>query len=62
MTGFVLPSPALREIVALARAENLTTYDASYLELAMRRVLPLATKDRRLRQAAKRVGVEVLPK
>ena len=45
MTGFVLPSPALREIVALARAENLTTYDASYLELAMRRVLPLATKD-----------------
>jgi predicted nucleic acid-binding protein len=29
---------AWREILALARAEGLTTYDATYLELAMRRV------------------------
>ena len=62
VTDDELPSRALRDVVALARAQNLTTYDASYLELAMRRVLSLATKDRRLRQAAKRVGVDVLPK
>jgi predicted nucleic acid-binding protein len=36
---------AWREILALARAEGLTTYDASYLELAIRRALPLQTKD-----------------
>jgi predicted nucleic acid-binding protein len=31
---------ALRDVLALARTENLTTYDAAYLELAMRRGLP----------------------
>jgi predicted nucleic acid-binding protein len=51
---------ALRETLALARAERLTTYDASYLELAMRRGLPLATKDEDLQQAAARNGVELL--
>ena len=34
---------AWREILALARAQELTTYDASYLELAIRRGLPLQT-------------------
>lgn len=52
---------ALREILELARREYLTTYDAAYLELAMRRGLPLATLDRSLGRAARRVGVEVLP-
>jgi predicted nucleic acid-binding protein len=52
---------ALRDVLALARTENLTTYDAAYLELAMRRGLPLATTDRSLRDAAQRVGVEILP-
>ena len=52
---------ALREILALARSEGLTTYDASYLELAMRRGLPLATKDAALARAAKRLGVSTLP-
>ena len=51
---------AWREILALARAERLTAYDAAYLELAVRRGLPLATKDEALRGAAKRVGVPVL--
>lgn len=45
------PGRALREVLALARAETLTTYDAAYLELAMRRGLPLATKDRPLLRA-----------
>lgn len=54
-------SRATHEIVTLARAEGLTTYDAAYLELAMRRGLPLASKDRALREAADRNGVVVLP-
>lgn len=48
-------------ILDLARMNRLTAYDASYLELAMRRALPLATKDRALRDAARRVGVPCLP-
>jgi predicted nucleic acid-binding protein len=52
---------AWREILALARAEQLTTYDATYLELAVRRGLPLATRDRDLAEAGRRLGLEVLP-
>ena len=54
-------SRALREILTLARTENLTTYDAAYLELAMRRRAELATRDKAPIQAAARVGVETLP-
>lgn len=39
----------------------LTAYDASYLELAIRRQLPLATLDRQLADAARASGIEVLP-
>ena len=42
---------------ALARSQNLSAYDAAYLELAMRRGLPLATLDDKLRAAARAVGV-----
>ena len=51
---------ALHDILALARTERLTTYDAAYLELAMREGLPLATRDRDLARAAERTGVELL--
>lgn len=51
---------ALRETLALARAQRLTTYDACYLELAMRRAVPLATRDEALRRAAERNGVGLL--
>jgi predicted nucleic acid-binding protein len=44
------------EVLALARQEGLTCYDAAYLELAMREGLPLASLDRQLREAAGRVG------
>ena len=40
---------ALSEILSVARAERLTAYDATYLELAMRLGVPLATKDAALR-------------
>jgi predicted nucleic acid-binding protein len=52
---------AWREILTMARADRLTTYDATYLELAVRRGLPLLTKDGELVRAAKRMGVQVLP-
>ncbi len=43
--------------LSLAREQNLTSYDAAYLELAMRRGLPLATLDDKLKTAAQAVGV-----
>jgi len=55
------PDLALGRVLDLARSERLNVYDASYLELAMRRGLPLATKDSELANAAWRVGVSLLP-
>lgn len=55
------PNHALGPVLDLARSEGLSAYDASYLELAMRRGLPLATKDDDLANAARRVGVSLLP-
>ena len=43
--------------LSLAREQNLTAYDAAYLELAMRRGLPLATLDEHLKAASQAVGV-----
>lgn len=43
----------------LARRHQLTSYDACYLELAMREGAPLATLDQRLKQAADSEGVRV---
>ena len=48
--------------LALARTHDLTLYDAACLELAMRTNLPLATLDKKLRTAAKKVGTKCLPK
>jgi predicted nucleic acid-binding protein len=48
------------EILSLAHSENLTTYDATYLELAMRLGLPLATLDKQLKKAALNVGVNII--
>jgi predicted nucleic acid-binding protein len=44
----------------LAERHNLTLYDASYLELAQRLKLPLATLDKELRKAANAVGIPLL--
>lgn len=41
----------------LAEKYGLTIYDAIYLELALRRSLPLATRDEALKTAAKQGGV-----
>ena len=44
-------------LIALMKDFNLTAYDATYLELAMRRDIPLATFDRGLVAAARLAGV-----
>lgn len=48
---------AFRQTLHLARVHNLSAYDASYLELAMRRGLALASLDAKLKSAAAVVGV-----
>jgi predicted nucleic acid-binding protein len=48
---------AWTDTLALARGHQLSAYDAAYLELAIRRRLPLATLDARLKLAAAAVGV-----
>ena len=45
------------ELLALALRFCLSSYDAAYLELALRRQLPLATQDEPLRAAALAAGV-----
>ena len=48
---------ALSRTLSLSRAYNLSSYDAAYLELAIREGLPLATLDGDLRKAAQRADV-----
>ena len=47
-------------LLDLARRFNLSVYDAAYLETALRRSLPLATLDHRMRKAAEALGVTLL--
>ncbi len=51
---------AWADTIALADAHRLTTYDAAYLELALRLGLPLATLDGDLRRAASKLSVTLL--
>lgn len=48
------------ESMDLAERHELTLYDAAYLELAMRRNLPLATLDEDLRRAANAEQIQLL--
>lgn len=52
--------PGQRPLFELVMRYNLSSYDAAYLELAMRHGLPLATQDEQLKLAAKAAGVDVL--
>ncbi len=54
------PERMMKEIFALARKHNLSSYDASYLDLAMRKGLPIATLDKNVLAAAKQSKVPVL--
>ena len=52
--------PDLPAIRSLAEAHRLTAYDATYLELAIRQHLPMATGDAALAKAARSHGVKTL--
>ena len=43
--------------VVVAREHDLSVYDGTYLDLAMREGIPLATHDKALRKAAKKLGI-----
>jgi predicted nucleic acid-binding protein len=66
LTGFAISidpaemTRAFDRVQPLARQHNLTAYDAAYLELALRRHLPLATLDTALIKAARALGVPLL--
>lgn len=53
-------SADIDRIVAAGRRHALSSYDASYLVLAERLGLAIATLDRRLAEAARRVGIQLL--
>ena len=55
-----LPLDDSASLFDIARRHHLSAYDAAYLSLAVRRGLPLATKDAHLGQAARTEGVELL--
>lgn len=48
-------------VYALSVRRNISVYDAAYLDLALRRNLPLATLDHELRRAAHEEGANLLP-
>jgi len=54
------PDRAFTHLLALCRTHRLTSYDAIYLDLAMRRRLPLATLDDDLRRPARKLGIDLL--
>jgi len=54
-------SLAFTRLSELAAKYRLSVYDAAYLELAMRRDLPLATKDGPLSNAARKARVATWP-
>ncbi len=65
LTSFSLPvdytgvEKILQDVHGIAVQYGLTGYDAAYLELALRKNLPLATLDEALQKAALQAGVEL---
>ena len=54
------PERSMKDLLALGRAHSLSSYDAAYLELAMRQGLPIATLDNNLLKAARRVDLPIV--
>ena len=49
----------MNDLLTLARTNKLSSYDASYLNLSMRKGIPIATLDNRLIEAAKKTDVPI---
>ena len=54
------PAQASLGVLSLGRSHGLSSYDAAYLDLALRDGLPLATRDKALQSAAEQLGVRLL--
>lgn len=52
-------SLAFTSVLSCGRRFGLTSYDAAYLDLAMRTGSPLATRDKALRKACRAAGAEL---
>lgn len=52
--------PVLDRISTLAENHKLTVYDALYIDLALRRGLPLATCDQAMSSAASLIGIQLV--
>jgi predicted nucleic acid-binding protein len=46
--------------VKIVKMHRLAVYDASYVELARRITLPLATRDKAMIAAARQIGIDVI--
>ncbi len=59
LTDHLTARKAFNKTFDLAQLYNLSSYDAAYLELAIREGIPLATIDKDLVKAAKKSGVKI---
>lgn len=59
LTDSMTSHQAFNRTLTLAHAYKLSSYDAAYLELAIREGLPIGTLDRDLRKAAIKADVEL---
>ncbi|MFH1935430.1 MAG: type II toxin-antitoxin system VapC family toxin [Pseudomonadota bacterium] len=50
----------MKDLHGLSGEHGLSSYNASYLDLAMKKGLPLATQDKKLRKAAVKMNVPLL--
>jgi predicted nucleic acid-binding protein len=56
----IAPEFLTQATLTVGLAHRVSAYDASYLEVAMRRGLPLATQDELLMRAASAAGIEIM--
>jgi predicted nucleic acid-binding protein len=56
----IAPEFLTQATLTIGIAHRLSAYDASYLELAMRRGIPIATQDERLLRPTSAAGIEIL--
>ena len=55
---YLLTKP-IELILDIAKETGLTAYDATYLELALRKNLPISTLDKELKSAAQKVNISI---
>jgi predicted nucleic acid-binding protein len=60
MVEYEPPEGNMKELLAFARSNSLSSYDAAYLYLSMRKGIPVATLDNQLLIAARKVNVPIL--